>query len=229
MMEGNFLYWLENEYDFGKYSRPLKRSSAKSYISGIRTINKNLGFAENEIYNKTVFELINLRDRIDINENKDRKSHFEALIKFKEKEENVNKLKKINFLSRQQDVLKKQLVEQIAINYVLDHFEELNYTIISKERDNVGWDLEATKGDVTLYIEVKGLSGKEVSFELTPNEYMKSKENSTQYIIAVVTNCLELPILHNYSFDSQTQCWKDRFGNKLMIEEKIAARLSLEK
>ena len=46
-----------------------------------------------------------------------------------------------------------------------------SYEVKDRQKDNVGWDLEARRpGKKTLLIEVKGLSGKEVSFELTPNE-----------------------------------------------------------
>jgi hypothetical protein len=41
---------------------------------------------------------------------------------------------------------------------------------------NKGWDLEATKGGATLYLEVKGLSGSQILVELTPNEFGRMQE-----------------------------------------------------
>ena len=200
-----FIYWLENEYDYGKFSKPLKKSSAKSYASGINSINKNLGLIGNGVYDKNVNELIELRDKIESIENKDRKSHFEALIKFREKYEKIEKSITNNSLGRQQDVLQKQKVEQIAINTTLEYFRDLGFNVSSKETDNLGWDLEAIK------------------------EYLKSKEYSESYVISVVTNCLEFPILHNFKFDKTENTWKDRFDNRIEIKEIVGARMRVKK
>ncbi len=224
-----FIYWLENEYDYGKYSKPLKKSSAKSYVSGINSINKHLGLTGNGVYDKNLNELIALRDQIDSIENKDKKSHFEALIKFREKYEKIEKAITGNSFGRQQDVLKKQKVEQIAINTTLEYFKDLGFDVCSKENDNLGWDLEAIKENQILRIEVKGLSGKNVAFEFSPNEYSKLKEYSESYVISVVTNCLEFPILHNFRFDMTENSWKDRFGNQIEIKEIVGARMRLKK
>lgn len=226
-MTEKFIYWLENEYDYGKFGRPLKSSSAEVYANGIKSINKKLGFLDDEIYDKDLRELVELKVEVDKNANKDRKSHFEALIKFREKQDKI-KSTEINSFNRQKDILKKQEVERVAINTVIEHFTGLDYTVSSKEKDNLGWDLEAVKTDEELKIEVKGLSGKTVSFEFSPNEYAKSKEYSENYVIAVVTNCLELPVLHNFRFYKKDNYWKDRFENKLVIIEKIGARMSVK-
>ena len=228
-MTEKFIYWLENEYDYGKYSKPLKKSSAKSYSSGINSINNHLGLVGNGVYDKNVNELIALRDKIDSIENKDRKSHFEALIKFREKYEKIEKSITNNSLGRQQDVLKKQKVEQIAINTALEYFRDLGFNVSSKETDNLGWDLEAIKENQILRIEVKGLSGKDVAFEFSPNEYLKSKEYKESYVISVVTNCLEFPILHNFRFDKTENIWKDRFDNRIEIKEIVGARMRVKK
>ncbi|WP_410723360.1 protein NO VEIN domain-containing protein, partial [Burkholderia sp. SIMBA_042] len=67
-----------------------------------------------------------------------------------------------------------------------------NRTVSSVEEDNVGWDLTVTGGDVTLKVEVKGLSGHELCVELTPNEYkqMVSPEHRAMYAVYVVTGAL---------------------------------------
>ena len=57
------------------------------------------------------------------------------------------------------DPEKKAQVEKAAIKTTTRHFENIGYTVKSVEKDNVGWDLEATKKKRTLLIEVKGLSG----------------------------------------------------------------------
>ncbi|WP_024482430.1 DUF3883 domain-containing protein [Cellulophaga baltica] len=228
-MTEKFIYWLENEYDYGKYSKPLKKSSAKSYVSGINSINKHLSLVGNGVYDKSTNELILLRDEIGSIENKDRKSHFEALIKFRERYEKNEKVLSNNSISRQQDVLKKQKVEQIAVNTTIEYYRDLGYNVSSKETDNLGWDLEAMKEEQLLRIEVKGLSGKNIDFEFSPNEFSKSKEYSESFVITVVTNCLEFPILHNFRFNQTESVWKDRFNNQIEIKEIIGARMQIKK
>lgn len=69
---------------------------------------------------------------------------------------------------RQPDPEKRIKVEVAAVKYVIDYFTKLGYLVDSKEKDNVGWDLEATSGQIFLRIEVKGLSGKKVIANFTP-------------------------------------------------------------
>ena len=78
------------------------------------------------------------------------------------------------------DPEKNAQVEKAAINATTRHFENIGYTVKSVEKDNRGWDLEATRGKTKLSIEVKGLSGKALSVELTPREYkcLKKKEDN---------------------------------------------------
>lgn len=115
-------------------------------------------------------------------------------------------------------------VEAKAVEVVTEHYEELGFTVKSVERDNVGWDLNIKKADLPpLKVEVKGLSGNEVSIELTPNEYKKS--SLANYRICVVTKTLLKPKL--YIFKNVDGQWCDDDGNELVLKELIAARGSL--
>ena len=67
------------------------------------------------------------------------------------------------------DIEKNKLVESIAVDLTKQHFEGYGYVVNSVEKDNRGWDLEASAENITLKVEVKGLSGKIVNIELTPN------------------------------------------------------------
>jgi len=128
----------------------------------------------------------------------------------------------------QPDPLKRQQVEKNAINTVTDHYNEWGYVVDSVENDNVGWDLEATINDITLKLEVKGLSQENILFELTPNEYKKMNENINNYRICVVTRALsENPLLKIFLYSPENDTWEDDIGNKLQINEKISAIMSL--
>lgn len=84
-VEDNFRHWLECDYKNSKYNKPLKRSSAAAYVSGIKSLSVKLGMERNAIY-----EIDDL-DKLDIlqkrihnlpSASKDEKSHFSAYFKF---------------------------------------------------------------------------------------------------------------------------------------------------
>jgi hypothetical protein len=222
--EDKFKHWLEYDYDFGKFKRPL--TSAIQYITGLKSLNKKLRLSGNGIYDITDnYELSQLLDTI-INmksRTKDEISHFRAYLKFIEIEnQNLNTNLK---LFRQTNSLKKQQVEISAINVVREHYISLNYTVTSKEKDNLGWDLEASNSIETYLLEVKGLSGKIVSIELTPNEYQKSKDKKNQYKLCIVTSALTKPKLEIFYFNSNMNCWINHKNERLVTEERTGARM----
>ena len=101
----------------------------------------------------------------------------------------------------------------------------MGYIVISKEKDNLGWDLEATNINETLLLEVKGLSGSISSIELTPNEYKNSKDKKTHYKLCIVTDALNKPKLEVFSFDLHTNVWTNIFNEILETEERIGVRM----
>ncbi|WP_227717266.1 DUF3883 domain-containing protein [Methanobacterium lacus] len=135
-----------------------------------------------------------------------------------------NDKKRNHSISRQVDTYQRQKIEVTAINHTIKYYEKYGYTVESKEKDNVGWDLEAVMDNIKLKIEVKGLSQENVAIELTPNEYEKMKEFKEDYRISVVTNALKKPILRIFSYNDENGIWQDIEGNKLEIDEKVSAK-----
>ena len=129
---------------------------------------------------------------------------------------------------RNVDPEQRKRIETIAVDTATDFFcseDGGGYQVTSREKDGVGWDLEASHPDkATLLIEVKGLAGNKVSVELTPNEYkqMKSKKYRNRYVLFVVTNCLgQRPLAHDYRFKNGR--WSDTDGTKLKIKKRTGA------
>lgn len=128
----------------------------------------------------------------------------------------------------QPDPYKRQQIEKIAIELTTKHYKDLGYVVDSVEKDNMGWDLEASLDNKLLRLEVKGLSQEEILIELTPNEYDKMKKYKDSYRIAVVTNALgENPSLKILSFSPESERWEDEQGNPLNISERVSARINL--
>jgi len=125
------------------------------------------------------------------------------------------------------DILKRLKVEQCAVDFTKNYFASLNYKHESFEKEKVGWDITFTNETEELFVEVKGLSGNNISVEFTPNEYSTSIEKQTNgYRIAIVTNALaKIPELHLFEYDTETGIWKSNTGKELEIKEKTGAVL----
>ena len=123
--------------------------------------------------------------------------------------------------------LKKE-IENIAVRIVTEYYSKIGYLVKSVEKDNVGWDLEITHNKITLKVEVKGTSSKDISVILTSNEYSKMNQYINQYRLGIVTNCLDTPELHIFSYSDEMNGWVDLQGNLLQIEQVISARCTIK-
>lgn len=127
---------------------------------------------------------------------------------------------------KKQDQEKKVKVERNSINSVVKYYEAKSYSVRSVEKDNLGWDLEATNGKINLLLEVKGLSSNIPVIELTPNEYFIFKQMKPSYRLCIVTNALTYPKLAIYSFSQEEKKWLSDTSSSdqdLMVKKKISA------
>lgn len=140
----------------------------------------------------------------------------------------------------QADVEKRRRIEVAAVEAVGLHLEGLGFTIQSVEKDNLGYDLVATRGDETLHVEVKGRSGSDVVAELSVNEfdclsrYQRLRKPDEHYRIAIVTDALAKPVIHEFVMvrgrtSSETAWWTLDGQWRLQFEERKAARLTAER
>jgi hypothetical protein len=127
----------------------------------------------------------------------------------------------------QADPRKRKAVEDAAVQEVMRHFKSLGYEIRDRQRENVGWDLEAFRGPETVLLEVKGISGSAINCELTPNEFSNMNGRRSQYAICVVVEALrDGRALSIFRFSADTGNWTDARGQVLSIVEATGARLS---
>jgi hypothetical protein len=127
------------------------------------------------------------------------------------------------------DPQKNAKVEHAAIDLATRYFEEFDYVVDSVEGDNVGWDLNAVHSQTGLQIrlEVKGLSGREISIEVTPNESKMMWKHKQTYRICVGTNCLERSQrrLAVFAYNDTSGSWADGSDRPLQISEVKSARM----
>lgn len=118
------------------------------------------------------------------------------------------------------------MVEEAAVNAVWARYEADGYTLKSVETECQGWDLEATKGRQSLRLEVKGVSGAALYFELTPNEYAKLKEHAAGYRVCVVCEALTTPRIFDLAPEAIGNGWRlvsEQGDVTVPLMERIAA------
>lgn len=118
-------------------------------------------------------------------------------------------------------------IEQAAISAATAYYVGKGYTVVSVERDNRGWDLQATKNGKILLLEVKGHIGNVIQFELTPNEYAQLQSNSSSYRVCVVRNALQDSEVEIYVPSQENGVWfliRKNGAGRVQLAEKVAAR-----
>lgn len=100
-------------------------------------------------------------------------------------------------------------VEAAAIREVRKEYETQGWTVQSREREKVGYDLFCTKGNVEDHVEVKGTQGQDVAFIITAGE-VRNAMLDRRHVTVVVTDALGSPALHRYD--------KERFVAELSLE-----------
>lgn len=123
----------------------------------------------------------------------------------------------------QVDSIKRKKIENAAIRHIYNYYDDLGYRIKSVEDENFGWDLEATKGKITLLLEVKGLSGSEINLELTANEYTQLKRYKKYFRLCVVTSALTKPQKYIFSYSDTEDIWNDVTQNKKLAFNEITS------
>lgn len=126
------------------------------------------------------------------------------------------------------DVELRTRIERVAVSHVSKHYTRLGFDVTTRERENLGWDLEVCDplGKVLWLVEVKGTSRSEFVVELTHNEYAQMRKKRRSYRVCVVTTALRKPHVHEFAYDSRARRWMDEKRRSLEIRELVAARLS---
>ena len=83
-------------------------------------------------------------------------------------------------------------VEKAAIRCVTAWHDDRGWSVRSREKDGVGYDLECMKQDKRRCVEVKGTSAEEGTFVMTRGEHGQARDNP-DFILAIVSNALVKP------------------------------------
>lgn len=132
------------------------------------------------------------------------------------------------------NVEQRKQIEMAAILAVGSKLEDMGYTIKSVEKDNVGYDLVATRGDEVLHFEVKGRSGADICADLSANEfdclkrYGRERKPDRHYRIAIVTDALVKPVINEFALVKGPKSeWCTLDGSRrLEFKDRTAAKLT---
>ncbi|WP_300631976.1 DUF3883 domain-containing protein, partial [uncultured Duncaniella sp.] len=115
-------------------------------------------------------------------------------------------------------------VEKSAVDAVWNLYEQRGYSIVDVQSENLGWDLEATKGRHKLYLEVKGQGNHDPFIRISRNEYEQMTKNKDKYRLCVVMDSLNEADVYVFLLknDDKWVC-EDDDSIELNINEQIAA------
>jgi len=125
----------------------------------------------------------------------------------------------------QPDPLIRLKVEEKAVKHVIKYYEKIGFDVDSVEKDNIGWDLTAVKEKIKLKLEVKGLSGKEIVTEMTPNELKNLEADKNNYRLCIVTEALTKPMLRVFAYSEENGKWTSEDDITIKFEKIISARI----
>ncbi len=115
------------------------------------------------------------------------------------------------------DVEARKQVEKAAVIFVTKEYRKLGYRVVSREKENIGWDLDATKSGITLKLEVKGLSQNQVSVRISKNEHDSMMANKDSYRLCVVTNAIKKPTLIKFLWDKDVKAWVSEMDPSILL------------
>ena len=119
----------------------------------------------------------------------------------------LNTTKHVSKQSLKVDAEARKRVEKAAVSFVTKEYQELGYEVVSREKENIGWDLDARKIGRTLKLEVKGLAQSQISVRISGNEYKAMMSNKDCYRLCVVTNAIKKPVLIKFIWDDTVKAW----------------------
>lgn len=89
-----------------------------------------------------------------------------------------------------------KIVEERAVALATKHLQNLGWRVVAdRQKDGVGYDIEFTDGVRTMHLEVKGIQGPRLAFNLTAKEWWRARTDP-DFVLAGVTDVLSPTKVH---------------------------------
>ena len=121
------------------------------------------------------------------------------------------------------DVVLRNAIEKAAIKEATRYYSADGFDVVDRQLENVGWDLDIDDGSLACNVEVKGTTLRQFKVQLTPNEYEKMMANPQTYRVCVVADALGSPVLNEFVYDSDRQCWVDPRSHRPLVIQVVAS------
>ncbi|MBR4129226.1 MAG: DUF3883 domain-containing protein [Bacteroidaceae bacterium] len=126
--------------------------------------------------------------------------------------------RQVSKLSVKVNVDERKNVEEAAVVFVTREFQRKGYIVTSREKENVGWDLDAENGKILLKLEVKGVSTDVVSVHITSNEYDNMMKDKKHYRLCVVVNAVRNPQMVVFVWDESLRQWVSEVDSTMILD-----------
>ena len=115
-----------------------------------------------------------------------------------------------------------RLVERAAVRAVTRLLRRRGFKVVSREKDKIGYDLDATKKRTTLHVEVKGVSGSDIQFPITRAEVRQAETNSSFRLMVVTdarSSCQQIREFKNEEIKRKFQLTPITYMARLTMNE----------
>jgi hypothetical protein len=126
------------------------------------------------------------------------------------------------------DAEERKRIEIAAMDFTAEYYENRGFKVEDVCRQNLGWDLEAVKGNVKLLLEVKGTKNAFNTIELTPNEYFHFKAKKKSYRLCVVEYALDKKNIDIDIIHHNGKKWVNLKGKDITKTEVTSAKICLK-
>src|SRR5690606_10607847 len=83
-----------------------------------------------------------------------------------------------------------KLAELRAVELTVEALRNSGWSVEKdRQSDGVGYDISFSDGVQTLHVEIKGIQGSRLAFNVTPKEYWRA-ENDERWVVVAVTSVL---------------------------------------
>jgi hypothetical protein len=117
------------------------------------------------------------------------------------------------------DLETNRQIEKAAVALIIQDYRRQGWTVKSRERDRVGYDLECSRGALKELVEVKGRRGSSQQVIVTHGELREARSRAN-WILCIVTNAMTKPRIHRY----EGAALADHFDLKPLAHQLILKR-----
>ena len=126
------------------------------------------------------------------------------------------------------DRARDKIVEERAVILAIRHLTSLGWELSAdRQKDGVGYDVELTHGSRTMHLEIKGIQGTRLEFNLTAKEWRRALTDP-DFVLAGVTDVLNPTKVHVHLLGPEELAAADRAATQFRVSVKGHSTMRVE-